>query len=263
MRFAERYGPTAVVAGASEGLGLAWANAIAARGIHLVLIARRADKLESSADAIRRDHGVEVRTEAIDLGQADLVTRLETVWDSEDVGLGVYNACYSPIGPFLDVSLQDKLTTVDVNVRGPLIFAHTLAPRLVARGHGGLVLMSSMSGFQGTAMVSTYAATKAFDTVLGEALWEELGAHGVDAMVCAAGATTTPNFLNDTPTQRQAMAYPLSPQAVVNEAIEQLGNGPTTVPGFTNRLAQFVFTRLASRRAAVRFLSRTTRKMYG
>ncbi|NCG20167.1 MAG: SDR family NAD(P)-dependent oxidoreductase [Rhodobacterales bacterium] len=260
--FRERYGPTAIVAGASEGLGRSWAEAIAARGVNLILIARRADKLEATAEAIRGRHGVTVEAVSMDLGQPNLPAELGALLRAHDIGLGVYNACYSRIGPFLDVSQEDKLAMVDVNVRGPLLFAHVLAPHLVKRGQGGLVLMSSMSGFQGTAMVGTYAATKAFNTVLGETLWEELGRHGVDAMVCAAGATTTPNFLDETPEHRRAMARPLSSDEVVAEAIERLGHTPTVIPGFTNRLAQFVFGRLATRTAAIRFLSRTTRKMY-
>lgn len=262
MNFAERYGPTALVAGASEGLGRAWAEAIAARGVDLILVARRAERLEATAEAIREAHGVNVRTASLDLGEPDLADRLEALLADTDLGLGVYNACYSAIGAFLDVSLEDKLKIVDVNVRGPLTFAHVLAPRLVARGRGGLVLMSSMSGFQGTAMVGTYAASKAFDTVLGEGLWEELGHHGVDVLVTAAGATSTPNFLEETPEHRRAMARPLTAEDVVSEAIEQLGRVPTVVPGRTNRLAQFVFGRLMPRPTAVRFLSRTTRKMY-
>jgi short-subunit dehydrogenase len=262
MDFCERYGPRALVAGASEGLGRAWADTLAARGLDLLLLARRAGPLEEVAAALRKQHGVDVVTATIDLGDIDVERQLASLLDSHDVGLAVYNACYSRIGPFLDVPLCDKLAMVDVNVRGPLVLAHLLAPRLASRGHGGLVLMSSMSGFHGTAMVGTYAATKAFDTVLGEALWEELSHHGVDVLVCAAGATSTPNFLHETPAHRRDMARPLSPEAVVAEAIDQLGAQPTVVPGWTNRLAQFVFGRFATRASATRFLSRTTRKMY-
>ncbi|MGL1659513.1 SDR family NAD(P)-dependent oxidoreductase, partial [Vibrio parahaemolyticus] len=81
---------------------------------------------------------------------------------------------------FMTTSLEDHLRMLDVNCRGPLTLARQLAPRLQSRGRGGVVLMSSMSGFQGAALLSTYAATKAFDTVLAEGLWAELRTQGVN-----------------------------------------------------------------------------------
>ena len=262
MRFAERYGPTALVLGASEGIGAAWATQLAQRGLDLVLVARGVDKLDAVAQQIRADHGVQVRTVSLDLGRADLAECLATEFAGEDIGLVVYNACYSVIANFLDLSLADKLTTVDVNVRGPLVTAHVFGPRLAERGRGGLVLMSSMSGFQGSAMVGTYAATKAFDTVLGEALWEELERHGVDVLVCVAGATLTPNFKRQTPESRRSAAMPLEPDQVVREAMARLGSGvPTWIPGTVNRVAYHALKNLPRGRQ-VRFISNTTRKMY-
>ena len=79
------------------------------------------------------------------------------------------------LGAFLDVALEDKLKVIDVNARGPLIWSDVLGRRMVERGRGALVVVSSVAGFDGSTMVGTYAASKAFDTVLGEGLWEELG----------------------------------------------------------------------------------------
>ena len=206
--------------------------------------------------------GVDAREVVLDLSAPDLADRLVEAVEGLDVGLVVYNACYSVIGEVLDLSLEDKLRTVDVNVRGPLIAAHVFGARLVARGRGGIVLMSSMSSLQGTAMVGTYAATKAFDTVLGEALWEELGRRGVDVMVCVAGATLTPNFEAQTPESRRGAAWPMRPEAVVAEAIGALGSGrPTLVPGAVNKLASTAMA-LGPRAAVIRWISRTTRSMY-
>jgi short-subunit dehydrogenase len=137
-----------------------------------------------------------------------------------------------------------------------------LAPPMVERGRGGLLLMSSMSGFQGTSMVGTYAGTKAFVTVLGESLWQELGPQGVDVLVCAAGATLTPNFKDQTPVKRRKQAMPMEPRDVAEGALDALGRaGPTWVPGATNRLAYHAF-RLLGRRRAVSFVSATTDRMY-
>lgn len=162
--------------------------------MNLILVARRSQQLEAFAEELRASCDVQIRTESLDLGEDSLPSDLEERLPNEDIGLVVYNACHSVIAPFLEQSLEEKRLTVAVNVHGPLAVAHHFGPRLIARGRGGLLLMSSLSGFQGSALVGTYAGTKAFITVLGESLWEEWGPQGVDVLVCAAGATLTPNF---------------------------------------------------------------------
>ncbi len=151
---------------------------------------------------------------------------------------------------------------LDVNCRGPVVTTSWAAPKMVARGRGGILLMSSMSGFQGTALVSTYAATKAFNTVLGEGLWAELRPHGVDVLVCAAGATSTPNFNAQTPEEKRGGVFPLRPEQVAEQALERLGRGPRMIPGRLNRAVERVL-RLLPRRVAVGFISRNTRNLYG
>ena len=94
------------------------------------------------------------------------------------------NAGVGPAGPMLETTPEDWRWIVDVNVLGPLRVSHYFGRRLAERGKGGIILMSSMSGLQGTAMVANYAATKAYDTVLAEGLWYELGQRGVDVLGC-------------------------------------------------------------------------------
>lgn len=260
--FHQRYGPVAVVAGASEGIGRAYAHALAEKGLDLILLARRLDLLEAEAQLLRRRHRVNVETVSLDLGAPDLAEKLSATIDGKDVGLFVYNACYSRIGPFLETDLASKLATVDVNCRGPLTAAALVAPRLVARGRGGIVLMSSMSGLQGTAMVATYAASKAFDTVLGEGLWAEIRPKGVDVLVCVAGATSTPNFLAQTPEGKRAKAFPMTPDDVARGALANLRNGPVHYAGPVNSAVAFA-GRFLSRRRAVAFISKNTSSMYG
>ncbi len=261
IEFRERYGPWAIVAGASEGLGQAFSRALASRGINLILIARREGPLTELADDLRRQ-GVAVRTLSLDLGAADMIKALQKAVGELDVGLLVYNACRSEIGEFLDTDLASKLGTIDVNCRGPVLLCSWLAPRLIQRGRGGLLLMSSLSAFQGAAMVGTYAATKAFDIVLGETLWTELAPKGIDVLVCVAGATLTPNFERQTPVDKRRQAFPMVPEDVVAEALAGLGHGPTVIAGAMNRAAHLVLSRLVPRRRAVQFISGMTRKMY-
>src|SRR6185437_4852505 len=193
--FASKYGPWALIAGASEGLGAAFADALAARGVNLLLLARRADKLEDVAERVRSRYGIEVRSEACDLASPDLAARLEALTTDIAVGLAVYNAAHAPIGALVARPVDDLLRVVDVNVRGPLIVARTLAPGMVARGRGGIVLMSSLAGLQGAPRLAAYAASKAFNVVLAESLWSEFRPSGVDVAVAVAGAIRTPGYV--------------------------------------------------------------------
>jgi short-subunit dehydrogenase len=253
--FVERYGPWAVVAGASEGLGAAFARDLAARGLHLVLLARRAALLDELAATLRRDHGVEVRVVAVDLAEPSLTERLAAATDGIAVGLAVYNAAYSTVGPLLERPLDDALRVVDVNVRAPLRFVHALAPAMVARGRGGLVLMSSLAGFQGSPRLAAYAASKAFNLVLGESLWSELRPRGVDVLVSCAGAIRTPSYL--AAAAREAPGT-LDAAEVAALTLDALGRGPIVVPGGVNKLARFFLGRLLSRRGAVDVMRRST-----
>ncbi len=259
-----RFGPEALVLGASEGLGRAWAHHLAAAGLDVVLVGLDRKGLERVAREIEVEHGRNAQSVVLDLGSDALTMGMQAILSEHDIGLVVYNACFSKVGSFVDLSLEDKLRTLRVNARGPLVVSHLAAEHFVARRRGGLILMSSMSGFQGGAMVGTYAATKAFDTVLGETLWEELAPHGVQVMVCAAGATLTPTFEASTPEDRRAGLVPLRPEEVVTEAFDAFckGQGPTVIPGRVNKVVAGVVQRMP-RGAAVRFISRNTRKTYG
>ncbi len=257
--FRARYGPWALVAGASVGLGAAFADDLARRGLSLLLVARRPELLEARATELRA-RGVEVRTAALDLGAPGLADALRTLTRGLTVGLVVYNAADSRVGPFLDQPVDAHLHMVDVNCRGPVVVAHVLGTEMAARGRGGLVIVSSMAGFQGSALVATYAATKAFDTVLAEGLWDELRERGVDVVGCCAGATRTPSYEASRP---RGGIEPMAPAAVAANALAALGRRPTTIPGTTNRLARLVMGHLLPRRVAVRIMGSTTRRMYG
>jgi len=256
--FASKYGPWAIVAGASEGLGAAFAAALAARGVHLLLLARRPEVLQSVAERLRASSGIEVRTEACDLARPDLPAALEALTAGLDIGLGVYNAAFAPVGEFAARPLDDLIRVVDVNVRGPLVFARTLAPVLIARGSGGIVLMSSLAGLQGATRIAAYAASKSFNTILGEGLWRELRPHGVDVVVACAGGIRTPAYA--AAASREAMGT-LDADVIAEATLAALGRGPVVVPGAVNKLARFVLSRMLSRRAAIATFARSTKEL--
>jgi short-subunit dehydrogenase len=260
--FRSRYGPWALVAGASEGLGAEFGRQLAARGLHLVLIARRAGPLEQHARALSAEFGIEARPLAADLADPSVLSILGESAGDVEIGLVVYNAAFSPIGRHLEQSLEDKLRVLDVNCRGPLLLIHQLCPPMVERGRGGVILMTSMSGLQGSALIANYAATKAYDLILGEGLWDELRGDGVDVLAFCAGATRTPNFERSRPTRTGFFSAPMEPEPVVAEALSALGRGPSAVAGRRNRLAQFVMARVLPRRSAVATIGKATRAMY-
>lgn len=263
MTFADRFGPWALVLGASEGLGRALALDVARRGCHVVLVARREDRLAATADEVRA-LGREARAVSLDLAAPDLTDRLRAITRDLDVGLVVYDACHSVVAPFLDLTEAQVQATLDVNARGPALAAHALLPGLAARGRGGFLIVSSLSAFQGSALVGHYAATKAFDLILGETLWEELGPRNMSVLMAVAGATLTPNFEAATPEARRASVFPMRADAVAAEALDALdaGRGPTWIVGRTNRAAHAVLS-LLPRAWAVRFISGQTRRTYG
>ncbi len=261
--FRERYGPWAVVAGGSEGLGEAFAGAVAARGVHLLLAARRGEVHDAAAARLRRAHGVDVRTAALDLARREGPAALLEAAAGLDVGLLVTSAALSPIDPFLDLAPEVVERMVDLNCRAAAVLAHALGRRMRARGRGGIVLLTSMAGMQGAALVAHYAATKAYLRVLAEGLWEELRPRGVDVLACCAGVVQTPTFARS----GARLAGLLAPQvmdadAVAAEALAALGRRPVVIPGGRNRLAAWATSRLLPRRTAVALVSAATRAMY-
>ncbi len=240
--FSERYGPWALIAGGSEGTGEAFARRIAGEGVNVVLLARRQAPLDSLAADIQGEHNVEVRTASVDLADADAAATAAELTEELDVGLVIFNAGATiRFNYFADWPEEDLLTLVNMNCRTTTLFAHRFAPRLIQRGRGGFVLLGSVAGFAGSTHQSVYNASKAYDWVLAEGLWRELGIYGVDAIAMVIGAT-------DTPSHRRMGAdlsahSPMDSSDVAAEALANLRNGPTYVVGEHNRAAaDFILT---------------------
>lgn len=226
--------------------------------MNLVLVARRNDLLEKVAADCRLQFGVEARCLAMDLAASGFAEKLRDAVSELDLGLIVYNAAYAPMGEFIDADPADLLRAIDVNVRGPAAVLRALLPSMAARNRGAVVLMSSLAGNQGTPRIATYAATKAFNKVLAEALWHELKERGIDVVACCAGAIHTPGYMSSA--GRDAPGT-LDPEIVADRAIRALGRGPIVVPGLVNRLAAWVMGRLLPRRTAIRIMADSTRDL--
>lgn len=229
----EKYGPWAMVLGASEGIGEAFVRQIAAAGINVVLVSRRQSVLDALAASL--PDTVQHRTLAVDLTADDAVDQLIAATDDIEVGLVVYNAGADTMAvKFHDRSLDEVMHLVKLNVVTPTKLCHQIGAQMRARQRGGIILLGSMAGLAGTGWVATYSATKAYDQMLAEGLWRELKADGVDVMVLVAGATATP--AHDRMGAKVTKEYPpMDPADVAREGLAALGSGPLHVAGDANR----------------------------
>ena len=225
MDFAKRYGPWAVVAGASEGIGASVARLLGDRGVNVVLVARGRAKLDETAASV----ATETRTLALDLSKAAAADALASATAELDVGLLVYNAGADPnMSRFLDRPADVWQAMLARNCTTVLGAAHHFGGRMVARGRGGIVLVTSGAAWAGASHLAVYSATKAFDLLLAESLWAELGPQGVDVLGMVLGATDTPAFrrlLGDREYGELA-----DPDDVAGDLLDHLGDGPTFPP---------------------------------
>lgn len=253
--FALTYGPWALVAGGSEGLGAAFADEIARRGVNLLLVARRTEPLEQAAARLRRERAVEVVTVTADLSDLTAIDQVAEAADSRQVGLVVANAALAPAGRFTDCTSAQIAGAIDLNCRASALLAHRFAPAMAERGRGGVIFVSSLAGLQGVPTLAAYSATKAFLISLGESLWAELRDSGVDVLTACPGAVSTPGY-------QQAAVRPApgttTPAMVAATALESLGHGFRVVPGGLNRVSAFALQRLAPRRAAITIFGRAS-----
>ena len=243
VSFAERYGPWALIAGGSMGIGAALSHAAAARGLHVVIVARGEEQLERAAKEVRERHGVEVRTLRADLVDPGIGTTITEATNDLDIGLLVYNATIAPAGRFVDVPLQVHVDSVAVNCATPTILCHLFGRKMVERGRGGIGLVSSMGGTQGAVNFGTYGAGKAYEWILAETLWTEMADHGVDVTNIFVGATSSPNYNafqetldpelcgrsdTDDPLDRARwrLMNPNTPEEVAEALYEQVADGP-------------------------------------
>lgn len=259
VSFASRYGPWGLLLGASDGVGEALARGLAARGLHLVLVARRAAPLEALAASLGREYGVSARPLPCDLGRPQAATEIAAACADLEVGTLIYCAGADPeILPLRERRLADLRALVERNCQTPLALCHHFLPPMADRGRGAVVLLSSGAGLQGIANLGAYAASKAFDLVLAETLWAEFAPQGVDVLAAVLGTTDTPAY------RRTLARQGLAPEQVpglmpADEAAEEilahLGDGPVFYVGEAHRRLQEELRGL-SRNERVRLVNR-------
>lgn len=231
----DRYGPWALITGASSGIGEQFARLLARAGFNLLLVARRGERLESLATELRRGpRGPEVEPLVADLAEPGAVDRVIAGTGGRDVGLLVSNAGFGLKGRFTDAARAPLEAMFNVNARAPLFLAHGLLPRMRARGRGGIIFTGSVEGEAPYPYSAAYAATKAFVHSLGMSLHGELAGTGIDVLVLAPGATDT-DAITLQGFRREALPGMMDPAEVAKQALRQLGKVPMHVPGSANR----------------------------
>lgn len=233
LAFKQKYGPWALIAGASHGVGAAFAQQLAARGLNCVLVARREEALRDLQAQLIEEYGVEVLLITQDLAHADATSKLLAAVADREIGLFVYNAGGAPyITKFLDTSADDWSALLRLNVLTVMECSHAFGGRMLARGQGGVLLVGSQAALGGIRKLAMYSATKGFALNLGESLWAEWKDRGVDVLNLLIGTV-------DTPTMRAAMVKlkiadaltMVLPKAgeIVEAALRELANGPTLI----------------------------------
>lgn len=247
-KFLEQYGPWAIVTGASSGIGYEFARQLGAMGFNLVLIARRADKMEELAAELKTEYGTECRVLGLDLTEAGFYSTVEAKVKDLEIGLLVNNAGMNCEGTFYRGGLERNLKMMRLNMEAPFILAHELGREMIERGRGGIIFVSSTSAFQAMPYFTHYAATKAYLLSLAESMHFEFRKKGVHVTALCPGPT-------ESEMSRGIKNNPMVMKAgpVVKAGLNALGHKTFTVPGIGNKVGSML-PRLMGRRISMEMM---------
>ena len=232
-----RFGPWALVTGASSGIGKEFARQIAASGINVVLVARREPLLAELGRAISQEFDVKYRALAMDLSQEGFIERLDDATHDLDIGLVVSNAGTGNPGAFLKHDRQLLRETLRLNTMSHLDIAHRFGAKLTERHRGGIVLVGAMGAENGIPCLANDGGAKAYVHSLGEALHHEFKPLGVYVTVLATPLTETPVLEKFGLDPKTSPLKPMSVEQCVSEALDGLRkNRSKVIPGRLNRI---------------------------
>ncbi len=226
-QFTAKYGPWALVTGATSGIGRAIAEQLAQSGLHVVLSGRKKETLLAFSDYLEATYGIITEVVIADISSTPEVYRLVEEIKHIPIGLFVASAGFGTSGLFQDASLEREIAMLKVNSLALMMLTHYFARLFAEQNKGGIILMSSIVGFQGTPNSAHYAATKAYVQSLGEGLYHELKPYGVDVLAAAPGPVKTAFGEK----ANLKMSNALSPQELVPPIFKALGKKHTVFPG--------------------------------
>ncbi len=243
--YKQLYGPWALITGASSGIGEEFANQLAALGMNLVLVARRKDRLDTLAQNLELKFHIETKTIGVDLLQPDFLEQVVKDTNDLEIGLLVNNAGLWKMGKYLDISLDDELKMIDLNIKAPAILTHLFAKKMTIRKRGGIINVASMLAYMGVPFSSVYAATKAYELAKSEGLWYELKQQGVDVLSLNPGLTQS-EMTDGFDFSHMPMNL-MKPEQVVHTALKSLGRKSQVIPGIMNKILVVLSKRVMSR----------------
>lgn len=252
MTFREKYGPWALITGASEGIGAEFALRLAGEGLNLVLVARRDGPLHGLARQVRTK-GAECVTASVDLTASDATDRIVAAVGEREIGLLVANAGADTNGSlFLDTDVANWEKLVALNINSTLRSCHHFGRLMRARERGGIILVGSGACYGGLNGIGVYCGVKAFDLCFGEGLWAELRHHNVDVLNLILGRTDTPAHRRIMEKNGQTVPEGMASAAeVARIGLEQLPHGPVYNWGQTNDVAGYAPNSPDERRARI------------
>jgi len=251
---------TALITGASSGIGEVFARKLAARGRNVLLVARSEDKLITLCNELGRSNSIRAQYVAIDLSKPEAPRQLfdEAQERGLFVDLLVNNAGFGSMDEFSKLDLSRELNMIDLNVKALVELAYLFLQPMIEKRQGAIINVASTAAFQPVPYMATYAATKAFVLSFSEALWEENRPHGVKVMALCPGVTET-NFFEAARGQKPPARVSQTPEEVVDTALRGLAQGRShIISGWTN----FLMTqseRLAPRSFVIRLAGRMMR----
>jgi len=253
-------GKWALITGASAGIGMILARQLAARGAHLVLTARREDRLSALAAELRAAHGISLEIFAADLSQPAAPDAIFAFTQKKNVAVDILvnNAGFGAYGRFDEIPLRRQLDMVQVNIAAVVHLTHLYLPGMIARRRGDILILASTAAFQAVPYIAAYAATKSFDLMFAEALAEEVRPHGIHVTALCPGATST-EFQEVAAQPDYAFRSPASPDKVVRDGLDALACGKSLVISGARNNLMTLSQRLAPRRLVTSMAARIMR----
>lgn len=259
---AQQYGPWALIAGASEGIGLAFAEQLAAQGLNLVLLSRSESKLAQAKARIHAKHPVSIECLGVDLSQEGVFGAVAARTDHLEIGLVVYNAgAVHGAARFHDQPVEHALGLINLNCRGPVEFAHHFGGRMRERRRGGMLFLSSLACVSGSSYIAAYCATKSFDYIFAQSLWHEMAPDNVHVLCLVAGKTRTPAMTESGLEFEPGQTDYMEAEDVASEGLAHLGHGPVWIAGENNRAAASLLKQLAEPEL-IEIMSEATAALY-
>jgi uncharacterized protein len=260
--FRDQYGEWALVLGAAEGIGEAFSETLAKKGMNLVMVDFNGEVLQDLSERLKKTYHIETREIIKDLSEKEGLEICMTAIPDLDCRLLVYIPAYSRVKEFLSTSHDELDKYIDLNSRTPLHLVHSFISLVKDKKSSGIILMSSLAGLIGTIYLAPYAATKAFNILLGESLSSEFRDSNIKISVCCAGQTSTPAYWSSKPVAGNNWPPILSSDQVADYALKKLGKKTIIIPGWQNRASFFILSRILPRSLAAKFVCRSMQKIY-